>query len=1037
MSMVIQHNIPALQSYNIVNNTSNALQKSIAKLSSGLRINSAADDAAGLAISEKMRSQVRGLDRAVANTQDGISLIQTAEGALGETHSILQRMRELAVQGANDTLTQQDRSYIQEEIDQLKEEITRIGNTTQFNKKKLLNGDSAGLWSSSDMETKAIINGGLREVDQFGQKKSIEGNYKIRVKADPGQAEVQKSDIMTIKHPNVITNKTVNAPDGVKDVQVDNMAPGDYSLKLETTQTAYGAKAGVITGSYGIGGDEYTTTYGVTLALDTATTANTNHGTLTVTVGDEDIELGSFSNAVNAGVTTAAIFSDANIAKLNNNKAGVVFAYSNGKLTAKSLGSAAPAVTTKWDTDANGTTGTFGSLNKTTFDVSGLSATAATGPLSLKVGDTTATLSAAGMAGAADADTLFAAANINAFNATTEAKAAGITVSYSGGVLTVEKVGGSAPDTVSLVPTTAGTTSGSAELLETEENPTSKEITATDIFTVNSTANNIENASILFEVTNKDEATGSVTLKATSTRLTQDGKNETAVMDNIVVTEGGTAVNIDKLVGDNDTKNDELTISITKDRLSLIDDNGKFVVAVTAAKIDTANGNDATKNIKIDLQGDIDDNWDDSWDSGVFGKTAAGADNTVTYALNGDSLANSEINFNNFLLNEKTGTVSQGTITMTTDDTFKVTGGVLNKDRAATTGTQSAITDGDTLASFTTSYIGKTANGDVKLRDLDKFWNSEGKFMLDDAKTLTLNQGNGNTATITLYANDTLDEVAEKINNAIAVDLGQSKYVDDATKFATFVSEAGANSEAVPGTFVIRSVVPGKQGEITFSGDQEVLDAFSLNTIQDSKETRYSVDVLDEHSGKILAQNVKTTGNVMYGVINENVDVEFSALSGIKAEWNDKLNKYDYTSEMEETTLHIADNTTVLQIGANEGEDLAMDIGDMRSHALGLDGVNMMSHDRAARSITIIDNAIDRVSTQRAKLGAYQNRLEYTADNLTTASENLTSAESRIRDADMAKEMMEFTKLNIMLQAGNSMLAQANQQPQNVLSLIR
>ena len=135
MSMVINHNIPALQTYNIVNGTSNSLQKSIAKLSSGLRINSAADDAAGLAISEKMRAQIGGLDKAVANTQDGISLIQTAEGALQETHSILQRMRELSVQAANDTLTQQDRSYIQVEIDQLNDEITRIGDTTQFNKK--------------------------------------------------------------------------------------------------------------------------------------------------------------------------------------------------------------------------------------------------------------------------------------------------------------------------------------------------------------------------------------------------------------------------------------------------------------------------------------------------------------------------------------------------------------------------------------------------------------------------------------------------------------------------------------------------------------------------------------------------------------------------------------------------------------------------------------------------------------------------------------------------------------------------------------
>ncbi len=118
--MRIYHNIPALFAYNSVSSTNASLQKSIEKLSTGLRINSAADDAAGLAISEKMRAQVRGLDQAVRKRQDGISMIQTAEGALNETHSILQRMRELSVQAANDTLTSQDRSYIQLEVDQLK-----------------------------------------------------------------------------------------------------------------------------------------------------------------------------------------------------------------------------------------------------------------------------------------------------------------------------------------------------------------------------------------------------------------------------------------------------------------------------------------------------------------------------------------------------------------------------------------------------------------------------------------------------------------------------------------------------------------------------------------------------------------------------------------------------------------------------------------------------------------------------------------------------------------------------------------------------
>jgi len=115
--------------------------KSMEKLSSGLRINRAGDDAAGLAISEKMRGQIRGLDQASRNAQDGISLIQTAEGALNETHSILQRMRELSVQAGNDTNNSADRDQIQKEINQLTSEINRIGNTTEFNTQKLLNGE--------------------------------------------------------------------------------------------------------------------------------------------------------------------------------------------------------------------------------------------------------------------------------------------------------------------------------------------------------------------------------------------------------------------------------------------------------------------------------------------------------------------------------------------------------------------------------------------------------------------------------------------------------------------------------------------------------------------------------------------------------------------------------------------------------------------------------------------------------------------------------------------------------------------------------
>jgi flagellin len=142
--MRINHNIQALNAYRNLSQNQFNTSKSLEKLSSGLRINRAADDAAGLAISEKMRSQIRGLDMAERNAFDAISLIQTAEGALNETHSILQRMRELSVQAANDTLETQDRVAIQAEVDQLTKEIDRIAGTTQFNQKVLLRGDEGG-----------------------------------------------------------------------------------------------------------------------------------------------------------------------------------------------------------------------------------------------------------------------------------------------------------------------------------------------------------------------------------------------------------------------------------------------------------------------------------------------------------------------------------------------------------------------------------------------------------------------------------------------------------------------------------------------------------------------------------------------------------------------------------------------------------------------------------------------------------------------------------------------------------------------------
>ncbi|MDY6426325.1 MAG: flagellin, partial [Synergistales bacterium] len=151
MSMIMNHDITSLLGQRIMQRNSLAMKRSLEKLSSGLRTKIAdLDNTAELAIGETMRSRIFGMEKALNNSQDGISMIQTAVGGLTRTQSMLNRMRELSVQAANDALTQQDRSYIQIEINEIRDQIDLIGNSTQFNRKSLLNGDNAILWSSSD-----------------------------------------------------------------------------------------------------------------------------------------------------------------------------------------------------------------------------------------------------------------------------------------------------------------------------------------------------------------------------------------------------------------------------------------------------------------------------------------------------------------------------------------------------------------------------------------------------------------------------------------------------------------------------------------------------------------------------------------------------------------------------------------------------------------------------------------------------------------------------------------------------------------------
>jgi len=195
--MIINTNVAALNSYNQLSQTNNNMSRSLERLSSGSRINRAADDAAGLAISEKMNAQTKGLAQAQRNAQDGISMIQTAEGALKETHSMLQRMRELSVQAANDTNTEDDRLQIQKELNQLSTQIDDISDDTQFNTKALLNGNlTAGSGNAGVQTFQVGANKGetlTLEINDMGAKGS--GSLQVEAGAVDASGNVAAANI--------------------------------------------------------------------------------------------------------------------------------------------------------------------------------------------------------------------------------------------------------------------------------------------------------------------------------------------------------------------------------------------------------------------------------------------------------------------------------------------------------------------------------------------------------------------------------------------------------------------------------------------------------------------------------------------------------------------------------------------------------------------------------------------------------------------------------------------------------------------------
>lgn len=332
------------------------------------------------------------------------------------------------------------------------------------------------------------------------------------------------------------------------------------------------------------------------------------------------------------------------------------------------------------------------------------------------------------------------------------------------------------------------------------------------------------------------------------------------------------------------------------------------------------------------------------------------------------------------------------------------------------------------------------------LSEMKQFYTNDDTFILSEAQGLKIIQGDGKMTGITLYGEDTLYDVSDKINGAIAESLGQGKYVDNAAKFSTvaeplmtpnYNDDGEISGYTLKAGLTIQSAIPGQSGEIYFSGNDELLEVLGLNTTQKAEENTYTINIYDSDSGESLVSDVKITGNVLHGVLGEGIDVKFDPMAGTSATWQEGQGQYVLTgSEAYSAVMTLQNSGIIFQVGTNQAENFAVQFGGISAGALGVEGVNVMTSELASRAVGAIDEAIDSIVKQRTQIVSYSTALEHTAANLSSSGANLAQAKSRITDADEAKSTMRFIEFQILSHGQELIIASANQQPEAVYSLL-
>lgn len=1015
MALSINTNVASLNAQRNLGASQSQLAKSMQRLSSGLRINSAKDDAAGLAISDRMTSQIRGLNQAVRNSNDGISLAQTAEGALQESTNILQRMRELAVQSANDTNTETDRVSLQAEVNQLKQELTRIADTTTFNGKNLLDGSMTSAQFQVGANAGETISFGIQSA-----KSTDLGNNSLKTDNSQG---IESSTYANF----AVSTGTAAGGLGTAITGTAALTATTNGVKAETL-TAKDASGETVGSSIAINAEtDLSSTVTSLNNLDGISASGSNTISLSnITIGSVGGAgvVGAFDSEIQIKQGTKTFSLDLDSA--TNFTVGTHYSDSTGALTSEGLTRAAELLQTGLGDDysvgvsegsvviksnsaadiqvqlkgAAGTTGNTGQLAASVqVKSSNEEAVVLSAATSLSAGATTSNYAAVKAAGSVDV-TLESGYTLssNLHNGT--------------GLFADSGTGQAAIGAANAIPTDNGVIEETIAIFGADGSTLG-------------TVTNAENADLSSTVTKLNAidgvtATGSNSVTLSGLRLANDVSG-TGFGGTLTIKGGSTTSTVDLSSvlggGDYNASTGVVTDQGYADIVTYLNDGVTGLGTGYNAAYDSVKDELTITTTSSGSAADIQVGYTGQADSGTTGEYVNGSvEITSPTTDTPSSIVGAASTYSGRLVSGSIDISLQSGVTLS-----------------------SSVSDGSGL--FSNASGGFKVNGTLAPEKSGTADALAGNAV--EAQTLTI-VGPVGSSSAYIEENSTAAGVATAVN-AVSAFTGVTAEAETKATISNLSADGtvsfnlqGIQEDPIEITATVTStdltaLAKAINNETGRTGISATLNGTN-NAIELRQAEGYDIKITDfEHSAALDATGI-STGTEQSVVISGNQGEGTSLLDGGMHGSFDSVVVGGEVSFSSNGDFNITSDIDATSAGGSlfSGDAGSANVSELNS----INNVDITTVEGAADAIKAIDGALMQVDNMRGELGAIQNRFENTISNLSNVSENLSAARSRILDADIAQETSNMTKQNILAQAGVSILAQANQQPQLALSLL-